>query len=111
MEANQREVNCIRFKDDQKTHHILQCVELQIFQKIINLKTLKKAWDTLLQSYQGAKNVQKMRLQTYRKQFELIQQEKYEKITDYFMCTQKLVNTIKENGKTISDVQVMEKIL
>ena len=92
-------------------HHIFQCVEFLVFQKIINSKTSKEAWDTLLQSYQGAEKFQKMRLQTYSRQFKLLQQEKNEKIADYFMRTQKLINSMKANSETISDVQVMEKIL
>ena len=45
------------------------------------------------------------------RQFELLQQENNEKIANYFMCTQKLVNNMKANDETTFDVQVMEKIL
>lgn len=47
-----------------------------------------------MQSYQGKEKVQKVRLQTYMRQFELLQEEKNEKIADYFLRTQGLVNNM-----------------
>ncbi|KAK0583215.1 hypothetical protein LWI29_034678 [Acer saccharum] len=46
-----------------------------------------------------------------RRQLELLQMKKTEKVAVYFSRTLALVNQMKSNGETISDVQIMEKIL
>lgn len=76
-----------------------------------NSKTAKEAWDSIIKIYKGVEKVQKVRLQTLHRQFELLQMEKSESISDYFSQTLALVNQMKANGETIGDQQIVEKIL
>jgi hypothetical protein len=78
---------------------------------ILKRKTAKVAWDFLVKTYKGVERVQKVRLQVLRRQFELLQMEDSESVSDYFSRTLALVNQMKTNGETIRDQQIVEKVL
>jgi len=78
---------------------------------ILKRKTAKVAWDSLVKTYKGVERVQKVRLQVLRRQFELLQMEDSESVSDYFSRTLALVNQMKTNGETIRDQQIVEKVL
>ncbi|MCI20466.1 hypothetical protein A2U01_0041628, partial [Trifolium medium] len=61
--------------------------------------------------YGGATKVKKVRLQTHKRQYELLQMEEKESIGDFVTKVTKLVNLMKGCGETISDQSVVEKIL
>ena len=98
-------------KDLNARFFINQSLDSVIFEKIAHITSEKRAWDVLMNTYKGVENVKKVRLQTMRRQLELLQMKKTEKVADYFSQTLALVNQMKSNGETISDVQIMEKIL
>ncbi|XP_075521330.1 uncharacterized protein LOC142554551 [Primulina tabacum] len=91
-----------RKKDRKALLIIFQAVDSNNFEKIATAKTTKDAWDTLLRSYKGVEKVQKIRLQTLRRQFELFQMEKTETISDFFTRMLALVNQMKANGEKFS---------
>lgn len=107
----QRTIKENRKKDRKALFYIFQAIDSSIFEKVGNSKTTKEAWDSLIKIYKGVEKVQKVRLQTLRRQFELLQMEKSESISDYFSRTLALVNQMKANGETIGDQQIVEKIL
>ena len=90
---------------------ICQSVELTVLEKIFHAKTAKEAWSILLKTYEGADPVKRTRLQGLKRQFELTEQGRDEKIRDYFSRIEKLVNEMKDNGDKITEKDVMEKIL
>ena len=98
-------------KDLKARFYINQSLDPMIFEKIAHATSAKGAWDILMNTYRGVEKVKKVRLQTMRRQLELLQMTKTEKVADYFSRTLVLVNQMKSNGETISDVQIMEKIL
>ncbi|KAK0576845.1 hypothetical protein LWI29_024227 [Acer saccharum] len=98
-------------KDLKARFFINQSLDSVIFEKIAHTTSAKRAWDVLMNTYKGVEKVKKVRLQTMRRQLELLQMKKTEKVADYFSQTLALVNQMKSNGETISDVQIMEKIL
>ncbi|GAU29060.1 hypothetical protein TSUD_278170 [Trifolium subterraneum] len=55
--------------------------------------------------------VKKVRLQTYKRQFELLQMEEKESVGDFVTRVTKLVNLMKGCGETMNDQSVVEKIL
>ncbi|GAU31071.1 hypothetical protein TSUD_322080 [Trifolium subterraneum] len=55
--------------------------------------------------------VKKVRLQNYKRQFELLQMEEKESVGDFVTRVTILVNLMKECGETINDQSVVEKIL
>ncbi|CAL0306633.1 unnamed protein product [Lupinus luteus] len=52
---------------------IHQCVDESNFEKISNAKTTKEVWDNLEKCYAGAEKVKKVKLQTLRREYELLQ--------------------------------------
>ncbi|GAU24164.1 hypothetical protein TSUD_83990 [Trifolium subterraneum] len=55
--------------------------------------------------------VKKVRLQTYKRQFELLQMEEKESVGDFVTRVTKLVNLMKGCGETMNNQSVVEKIL
>ena len=107
----QRTIKENRKKDRKALFYIFQAIDSSIFDKVANSKTAKETQDSLIKIYKGVEKVKKVRLQTLRRQFELLQMEKSESISDYFSRTLALVNQMKANGETIGDQQIVEKIL
>ncbi|GAU29444.1 hypothetical protein TSUD_150140 [Trifolium subterraneum] len=89
-------------------HH---CVDPDNFEKVGDCESSKEAWDILAQSFGGAEQVKEVKLQTYKRQFDLIQMEESETVSDYFTKVIKLVNQIKNCGEVIESKFVVSKIL
>ncbi|GAU34193.1 hypothetical protein TSUD_162940 [Trifolium subterraneum] len=99
-------------KRDYKALFIIhQCVDLDNFEKVGDCESSKEAWDILAQSFGGAEQVKEVKLQTYKRQFDLIQMEESETVNDYFTKVIKLVNQIKNCGEVIEAKFVLSKIL
>ncbi|XP_045809881.1 uncharacterized protein LOC123904237 [Trifolium pratense] len=99
-------------KRDYKALFIIhQCVDTDNFEKVGDCESSKEAWDILAQSFGGAEKVKEVRLQTYKRQYELIQMEDSETISDFFTIVTKLVNQIKNCGEVITARSVVSKIL
>ncbi|XP_026440524.1 uncharacterized protein LOC113339475 [Papaver somniferum] len=79
--------------------------------RVIYIKQVKAAWDGLVSYYTGSDKVKKVRLQTLKRKYELLQMESTETISDFFSKTLNLVNNMKANGDTVEDSTVVEKIL
>lgn len=88
-----------------------QCVDANNYEKISGIKNAKKAWDTLEQAYAGAEKLKKVRLQTLKRQYELLAMEVNESVGAYFNRVLVLVNQMKSCGKKISDKSIIAKIL
>lgn len=89
-------------KKDQKTlFYIHQCVEANVFDKIAHVTISKKAWDMLKKYYGGDSKVKKARLQSLRKQYEMLHMKDGESILDFFTRVQDLTNQMKSYGETL----------
>ncbi|MCI17002.1 retrovirus-related pol polyprotein from transposon TNT 1-94, partial [Trifolium medium] len=86
-------------------------VNPDIFEKVGDCQSSKEAWDILNVAYGGDEKVKKVRLQTHRRQYELIQMEEKETVSDFFTRISKLVNEMKSCGETVSNQNKVEKIL
>ncbi|GAU32011.1 hypothetical protein TSUD_158010 [Trifolium subterraneum] len=99
-------------KRDYKTLFIIhQCVDPENFEKVGDCESSKEAWDILAQSFGGAEQVKEVKLQTFKRQFDLIQMEESETVSDYFTKVIRLVNQIKSCGEVIETKFVVSKIL
>ncbi|OIW20142.1 hypothetical protein TanjilG_02122 [Lupinus angustifolius] len=98
-------------KDCKALCMIHQCVDESNFEEIANVKTAKEAWDTLEKSYAGAEKVKKVKLQTLRREYELLQMKKGESIAEYFTKIGSLSNLMKGCGEAVRDQLVVEKVL
>jgi len=83
----------------------------KVFEKIGDSDRSKEAWDTLVKYFSRDDKVKKIRLQSLRRKYELLQMKKEEKIEDYFSSVLAITNQMKICGETLSDKSVMEKIL
>ncbi|XP_019418591.1 PREDICTED: uncharacterized protein LOC109329380 [Lupinus angustifolius] len=81
------------------------------FQEIAGAKTTKEAWDSLEKSYEGATKIKKVKLQTIRRKYELLQMEESETISDYLTKILTLTNQMKACGEEVRDQSVIEKVL
>lgn len=101
----------LKKKDGKALVMLHQCVDDSHFEKIAGASTAKEAWDILNKAYAGAEKVKKVRLQTLRRQYELLQMEESETIGTYLNRLQILANSIKSCGEKVSDVMLVEKTL
>ncbi|PRQ23286.1 putative RNA-directed DNA polymerase [Rosa chinensis] len=100
-----------RKKDSRALMYIYGAIDSEVYEKIAHVTTSKEAWDCLINTIIGRDKVKKVRLQTLRRQFELLQMEKKESISDYFARTLAIANQMKANGEVIKELQIVEKIL
>ncbi|XP_019435024.1 PREDICTED: uncharacterized protein LOC109341542 [Lupinus angustifolius] len=99
-------------KRDCKTLFLIhQCVDEANFEKISSAKTAKEAWENLEISYAGAEKVKKVKLQTLRREYELVQMKESDSISYYFTKIRSLTNLMKGCGEVMRDQLVVEKVL
>ncbi|XP_019423028.1 PREDICTED: uncharacterized protein LOC109332500 [Lupinus angustifolius] len=98
-------------KDCKALFLIHQCVDGANFEKIAGVKTAKEAWDSLEKSYEGAAKIKKVKLQTIRRKYELLQMEESDTISDYLTKILTLTNQMKACGEEVRDQSVVEKML
>ncbi|XP_019427160.1 PREDICTED: uncharacterized protein LOC109335480 [Lupinus angustifolius] len=106
----------ITFKDAKKKDNkalflIHHCVDDVNFEKIQNANNAKEAWDILIRSHAGGDKIKKVKLQTLRRQYELLNMEESDRIGDYFTKILAITNQMKGYGEQISDIMIIEKIM
>ncbi|XP_057441663.1 uncharacterized protein LOC130733465 isoform X2 [Lotus japonicus] len=97
-------------KDCKATFLIHQCVDVANFEKISKAKSSKEACEILEKSHSGLAKVKKVRLQTMRRQYELLQMEEQESIAEYFTRIRSLTNQMKTYGESMPDQGIVEKL-
>ncbi|GAU45877.1 hypothetical protein TSUD_401030, partial [Trifolium subterraneum] len=83
----------------------------QVFEKIADATTSKDAWDILQKSYGGDAKVKKVKLQALKRQFELLEMKNDEAVAEYFTRVETLTNQMKNCGSTLSEEEMVEKVL
>ncbi|XP_044505720.1 uncharacterized protein LOC123225676 [Mangifera indica] len=101
----------IKKKDKKTLYFIHQGVNDEVFEKIAGATTSKQAWDILMTSYKGVERVKKVRLQTLRRQYELLQMESSETIGNYIGQVLALTNQMNIYGEACTEQAKVEKIL
>ena len=108
----QKVAHCELIKRDTKALFIIhQCVDADNFQKIRSADTAKKAWDTLEKSYAGDSKLKKVKLQTLRRQYELLQMSDQESIGEFFSRILAITNQMNAYGDKQSDLGIIDKVL
>ncbi|XP_045831391.1 uncharacterized protein LOC123922739 [Trifolium pratense] len=78
---------------------------------ILKRDTAKNIWDAMRRKYQGSTKVKCAQLQSLRREFEILDMEESESVTDFFARTLKVANNMTANGEIMEQVIVVEKIL
>ncbi|XP_050910070.1 uncharacterized protein LOC127123938 [Lathyrus oleraceus] len=100
-----------RKKDGKVLFLIHQCVDPNVFENIIEEETTKGVCDKLKNVYDGDEKLKRVKLQTLRKLFEIIQMKEDESVSKFFTDVVSLTNQIKANGESITDLHKIEKVL
>ncbi|XP_019416332.1 PREDICTED: uncharacterized protein LOC109327607 [Lupinus angustifolius] len=90
---------------------IHQCVDEAHFEKIAAARSSHEAWQILPKSNKGVEQLKKVRLQTMRRQYELMEMEMSERIAQFFHRIISLTNEMKACGDVIKDPTIIEKVL
>ncbi|XP_012575012.1 uncharacterized protein [Cicer arietinum] len=103
-----------KFKEDKKKDYkalflIHSCVDSDNFEKVGDCDSAKTAWGILEKAYAGADKANVVRLQTHKRQFELLQMEDKETINDYVTRVTRLGNQMKSCGEAVSEQNFVSK--
>jgi len=90
---------------------ILSGLTESILVKVMQCKTSKHAWEKLKFVYEGAPKVKESKLHTYKRQFENLKMKEEEKIAEYLLRVDEIVNSIRDIGGEIKDKYVVDKVL
>ncbi|XP_022637950.1 uncharacterized protein LOC111241870 [Vigna radiata var. radiata] len=99
-----------RKKDNKALFILHQCVYDTYFKKIQYVVTAREAWNILLRCHARGEKIKKVRLQTLRRQYELLQMEECDQVGEYFNKVVALTNQMKRFGEKFSDLMIIEKI-
>jgi len=100
-----------RKKDNKALFMIYQGLGEATLEMVALVKTSKEAREMLNKTYSGVEKTKRVRLQALRGDFEKLNKESNETVSDYFTKVISLVHQMRRNGENIDDVRVMEKIL
>ncbi|XP_058762247.1 uncharacterized protein LOC131635629 [Vicia villosa] len=110
-EAQRTIHNEVKKKDCKAAYCVQTAVDSANFDKISHAELAKEAWDILAKYYKGGEKVKVVKLQTLRRQYELLSMGKDEKVAEYVSKVQKLVHLMKSCGETLTDKMIFEKVM
>ncbi|XP_076925998.1 uncharacterized protein LOC143589017 [Bidens hawaiensis] len=90
---------------------IQQAVHDTLFSRVAAASTAKETWEILKMEFQGDSQVQAVKLQSLRRDFENLFMKEGEVVGNYFGRVMALVIQKRAYGETIADQVVVEKIL
>ncbi|KAK2417002.1 hypothetical protein QL285_039350 [Trifolium repens] len=112
LNTNQKkELKEIKQKDSKALFFLQQAVEDSIFPRIMGATSAKDAWGTLKEEFEGSDKVCAIKLQTLRREFELLKMKESETAKDYYTKIKELVSQMRSYGDNILDKRIVEKIL
>ncbi|XP_008789836.1 uncharacterized protein LOC103707210 [Phoenix dactylifera] len=111
MENQRQSLRESRKKDKKALFLTYQGLDEATFEIVGAATTSRQAWEFLQKAYKGIDKVKKIRLQSLRSDFETLQMKDSESIVDYFTRVIVIVNQLRRNGKTLTNVRVVEKVL
>ncbi|BAT89965.1 hypothetical protein VIGAN_06111300 [Vigna angularis var. angularis] len=108
---SEKQKAAFRKKDNKTLFIIHQCVADMHFEKIQNVGTAREAWNILVRCHAGGEKIKKVKLQMLRRQYELMQMDDNDKVSEYFNKILSIINQMKDYGEAISDLMIIEKIM
>ncbi|XP_059067426.1 uncharacterized protein LOC131858256 [Cryptomeria japonica] len=100
------------YENDTKAKHAILCgLSKDVFVKIMHCRSSKQVWDKLKNSYHGNDKVKQAKIQTLRAKFEGMKMSDEERVADYFLRVDEIVNAIRGLEEDIEDKDVAKKVL
>ncbi|KAL8096471.1 hypothetical protein AgCh_037437 [Apium graveolens] len=100
-----------KLKDLKAKNYLFQSIDKSILKTITHKETTKQLWDSMKIKYQGNARVKRAQLQTLRRNFEILEMKIGESVTDYFARVMLVANDMRNLGKDMQDVKIVEKLL
>ncbi|XP_014511765.1 uncharacterized protein LOC106770470 [Vigna radiata var. radiata] len=88
-----------------------QCISKAIFQKVSKAIAAKETWEILQDGYGSAGNIKEIKLQSLRRQYELLNMGEQETIEGYIGRIQVILNAMRACDKIVKDKKIVHKIL
>ncbi|KAI5354098.1 hypothetical protein L3X38_006993 [Prunus dulcis] len=98
-------------KDARALGLIQSAVSDQLFPRIVNHETSKGAWDILKLEFRGDKQVQNVKLQGLRREFEYTRMKDSESLSVYLARLFDILNHMKSYGEELSRERIVQKLL
>ncbi|XP_058732707.1 uncharacterized protein LOC131604272 [Vicia villosa] len=109
--TQEKELKKNKQKNSKALFTLQQAVTDAIFPRIMGAKSAKDAWNTLKEEFQGSDKVRAVKLQSLRRDFELLKMKDIETVKDYYSKVKEIVNQMRAFGDDILDKKIVEKIL
>nr|KYP35054.1 hypothetical protein KK1_043927 [Cajanus cajan] len=109
--AQKKELKDNKQKNSKALFILQQAVADTIFPRIMCATTAKEAWTMLQEEFEGSEKVRAVKLQTLRRNFELLNMKESETVKDYYSKIKEMVNQMRAYGENILDKKIVEKIL
>ena len=110
-DARRQALKDFKKKDFKALFFLHQCVDSTHFEKIVVATTSKEARDILGKACSGDDKLKKVKLNTLKRQYELLQMEDNERVCDYFIGLLRIVNQMQECGEKFKDQDLVEKVM
>lgn len=82
-----------------------------LFPRIASCTNAFEAWRALKDAYQGNTQVKKVRLQTFKREFENIRMQEYEAVGDYCVRVKAIIDQMETLGEEVKPEVVVKKVL
>nr|KYP39142.1 hypothetical protein KK1_039570 [Cajanus cajan] len=97
--AQKKELKENKQKNSKALFILQQAVTDTIFPRIMGATTAKEAWTTLQEEFEGSEKVRAVKLQTLRRNFELLNMKESETVKNYYSKIKEIVNQMRAYGK------------
>ncbi|GLU18735.1 hypothetical protein SLE2022_350190 [Rubroshorea leprosula] len=108
-QAQKDQFNSIKKKDQKAVSLIHQALDEVTFEKVSNATTAKELWEKLQAACKGKEKAKKVRLQSLRGEFEAVQMNETEKVSDYISRVMGIANQMRRLDEEVTDLRIIEK--
>ncbi|GAU44223.1 hypothetical protein TSUD_399870 [Trifolium subterraneum] len=88
-------------------NYLFQAIDRSILER----GTSKQIWESMRQKFQGSNKVKRAQLQSLRREFEVLWMKDDESVNDFFSITLVIANKMTTHGESLTQSQIVEKIL
>ena len=103
MTATQRKnLEDLKLKDLKLKNYLFSAIDKPMLKTITQKSTSKQLWDSMKRKYQGNIRVQRAKLHTLHREFEILEMKIGESVTNYFSRVMLVANDMRNIGEDMS---------